>query len=172
MGRAPGAQSAAPGRPERCDEAARLTSGRTIETLELVRTLGPVGAIGIVCAVLSTLTFLPGVLVLPGRAAYWPAKIGRTAEDGAGHGIWKTVAGLVDRAPRKVWALAGLLRSVLMPLLALGVDYNIFLMTRVREESLRHGARQEPSHAPALLRAGALVRGVVAGQVVCSDESP
>ncbi|MFB6517066.1 MMPL family transporter [Streptomyces sp. NPDC056401] len=70
------------------------------------RALGPVGAIGIVCAVLSTLTFLPAVLVLLGRAAYWPATIGHTAEDGAGRGIWKKVAAVVDRAPRKVWALS------------------------------------------------------------------
>ena len=27
-------------------------------------------------------------------------------------------------------------------LVALGVDYNIFLMSRVREESLRHGVRE------------------------------
>ncbi|MCH6161407.1 MMPL family transporter [Streptomyces marispadix] len=38
------------------------------------RALGPVGAIGIVCAVISTLTFLPAALVLVGRAAYWPAR--------------------------------------------------------------------------------------------------
>ncbi|GAA3387105.1 MMPL family transporter [Streptomyces roseoviridis] len=38
------------------------------------RALGPVGAIGIVCAVLGALTFLPAVLVLLGRAAYWPAR--------------------------------------------------------------------------------------------------
>ncbi|MFI1467702.1 MMPL family transporter [Streptomyces wuyuanensis] len=76
------------------------------------RALGPVGAIGIVCAVLSTLTFLPAVLVLLGRAAYWPARPGHQAGDGAsGQGIWSRVAALVDRAPRKVWAatLAGLL---------------------------------------------------------------
>lgn len=78
------------------------------------RALGPVGAIGIVCAVLSTLTFLPAALVLLGRAAYWPAKTGHTAAagtgagtgTGTGHGIWKTVAAVVDRAPRKVWALS------------------------------------------------------------------
>ncbi|CAM5674452.1 putative membrane protein [Streptomyces avidinii] len=94
------------------------------------RALGPVGAIGIVCAVLSTLTFLPAALVLLGRAAYWPAKLlgraaywpaktGRTrptrdtrdaagdgTSDGTGHGIWKAVASVVDRAPRKVWALS------------------------------------------------------------------
>ncbi|MFJ1868794.1 MMPL family transporter [Streptomyces sp. NPDC088097] len=70
------------------------------------RALGPVGAIGIVCAVLSTLTFLPAVLALLGRAAYWPAKIHHSADDGTGHGIWKSVAAVVDRAPRKVWAVS------------------------------------------------------------------
>lgn len=69
------------------------------------RALGPVGAIGIVCSVLSALTFLPAALVLLGRRAYWPAKP-RQAEDGTGgHGIWSKVAALVDRAPRKVWAI-------------------------------------------------------------------
>ncbi|MFE0651412.1 MMPL family transporter [Streptomyces sp. NPDC059534] len=130
------------------------------------RALGPVGAIGIVCAVLSTLTFLPAALVLTGRAAYWPARptalpkapatapavSGTTAPDTpavsgtttpdapdasdapgtpgtkaadapspipspaasrttGGQAVWHRIAALVDRAPRKVWAvtLAGLL---------------------------------------------------------------
>jgi RND superfamily putative drug exporter len=75
------------------------------------RALGPVGAIGVVCAVLSSLTFLPAVLVLLGRAAYWPAAPRPAGDARTGHGIWKRVAELVDRAPRKVWAiaLAGLL---------------------------------------------------------------
>ncbi|MFD3651993.1 MMPL family transporter [Streptomyces sp. NPDC058620] len=77
------------------------------------RALGPVGAIGIVCAVLSSLTFLPAALVLLGRSAYWPARpkpAGATGGNG-GRGVWPRVAALVDRAPRKVWAvtLAGLL---------------------------------------------------------------
>ncbi|WP_329131599.1 MMPL family transporter [Streptomyces sp. NBC_00670] len=76
------------------------------------RALGPVGAVGIVCALLSALTFLPAVLALLGRAAYWPG--GRAAhrgKDDAGRGPWPRVAALVDRAPRRVWALtlAGLL---------------------------------------------------------------
>ncbi|GAA3506196.1 MMPL family transporter [Streptomyces prasinosporus] len=82
-----------------------------LSDLTNTRALGPVGAIGIVCAVLSTLTFLPAVLVLLGRAAYWPAKP-RAAEDRrTGDGVWQRIASLVDRAPRKVWALtlAGLL---------------------------------------------------------------
>ncbi|MFF1920029.1 MMPL family transporter [Streptomyces sp. NPDC058221] len=67
------------------------------------RALGPVGAIGIVCAVLSTLTFLPAVLVLCGRAAYWPAKPRPADEASGGHGIWRRVAARVDRTPRRVW---------------------------------------------------------------------
>ncbi|MDL5199488.1 MMPL family transporter [Streptomyces sp. ALI-76-A] len=68
------------------------------------RALGPVGAIGIGCAVLTSLTFLPAVLVLLGPAAYWPAKP-RTVDGGAGSTVWRRVAGLVDRAPRKVWSI-------------------------------------------------------------------
>ncbi|MFG3101938.1 MMPL family transporter [Streptomyces sp. NPDC048182] len=69
------------------------------------RALGPVGAIGIVCAVLSALTFLPAVLVLLGRAAYWPAKPARSGDPEAGHPVWHRVAALVDRAPRRIWAI-------------------------------------------------------------------
>ncbi|MFE7852944.1 MMPL family transporter [Streptomyces sp. NPDC057403] len=69
------------------------------------RALGPVGAIGIACAVLSSLTFLPAVLVLLGRAAYWPATPRPAGAEGGGHGVWRRVAALVDRAPRKVWAV-------------------------------------------------------------------
>ncbi|MER5312074.1 MMPL family transporter [Streptomyces sp. NPDC002773] len=100
------------------------------------RALGPVGAIGIACAVLSALTFLPAALVLTGRAAYWPARpktrreaLAKTGpektvpektvpekatpdtEPDDAHPLWHRIAALVDRAPRKVWAvtLAGLL---------------------------------------------------------------
>ncbi|MDK1475912.1 MMPL family transporter [Streptomyces sp. 549] len=71
------------------------------------RALGPVGAIGIVCAVLSVLTYLPAALVLLGRVAYWPAKP-RPAEDPGTpgekpSGVWGRVAALVDRSPRRVW---------------------------------------------------------------------
>ncbi|MGW9590101.1 MMPL family transporter [Streptomyces chartreusis] len=67
------------------------------------RALGPVGAIGIACAVLTSLTFLPAALVLLGRAAYWPARPRPVHADR--EGIWHRVAALVDRAPRKVWAV-------------------------------------------------------------------
>ncbi|MEV2248718.1 MMPL family transporter [Streptomyces sp. NPDC049970] len=86
------------------------------------RALGPVGAIGIVCSVLSALTFLPAVLVLLGRAAYWPSgpKKGESEADSGSKGIWSRIAALVDRSPRKVWAitLVGLLAcAAFMPTL-------------------------------------------------------
>ncbi|MFE9259028.1 MMPL family transporter [Streptomyces sp. NPDC006879] len=67
------------------------------------RALGPVGAIGIICAVLSALTFLPAVLVLLGRAAYWPARPGRPGTVSGSHGLWTAIADRVDRAPRRAW---------------------------------------------------------------------
>ncbi|MEU5313932.1 MMPL family transporter [Streptomyces sp. NPDC021562] len=67
------------------------------------RALGPVGAVGIACAALSALTFLPAVLALLGRRAYWPARPG---SEGGATGLWQRVAHLVDRAPRRVWAFA------------------------------------------------------------------
>ncbi|KAF4406908.1 MMPL family transporter [Streptomyces lycii] len=82
-----------------------------ISDLSNNRALGPVGAIGIICSVLAALTFLPAVLVLLGRAAYWPARPAPTvdpddagASGGRGQGVWGRVAALVDRSPRRVWA--------------------------------------------------------------------
>lgn len=66
------------------------------------RALGPVGAIGVGCAVLSTLTFLPAVLVLLGRAAYWPAAPAptpATASGGASPPWWTGHPARSGRAP-------------------------------------------------------------------------
>ncbi|MFB7999919.1 MMPL family transporter [Streptomyces sp. NPDC056002] len=70
------------------------------------RALGPVGAIGIACAVLSTLTFLPAALVLLGDAVYWPARPRPAEAAGGGHGVWRRIAHVVEKAPRKIWAIA------------------------------------------------------------------
>ena len=77
------------------------------------RALGPVGAIGIVCAVLSTLTFLPALLALLGGAAFWPAKPRRGGGASDAHGIWARVAATVDRAPRRVWISTALVLTAL-----------------------------------------------------------
>ncbi|MFF4840724.1 MMPL family transporter [Streptomyces collinus] len=85
------------------------------------RALGPVGAIGIVCALVTTLTFLPAVLALLGRAAFWPARPRSTDAETGGHGIWRRVAHLVDTRPRQLWLatlallVAGAAFSPLLP---------------------------------------------------------
>ncbi|MEO3755816.1 MMPL family transporter [Streptomyces sp. B6B3] len=68
------------------------------------RALGPVGAIGIACAVITTVTFLPAVLALVGRAAFWPARPRATEQETGGHGLWRRVAHWVDTRPRQLWA--------------------------------------------------------------------
>ncbi|MEV5970309.1 MMPL family transporter [Streptomyces sp. NPDC051921] len=77
------------------------------------RALGPVGAIGIACAVVSTLTFLPAVLVLLGRAAYWPSKPKPSETTAEGHPVWRRVAAVIDRSPRRVWVSTALVLLVL-----------------------------------------------------------
>jgi RND superfamily putative drug exporter len=69
--------------------------------------LGPVGALGIAGAFVSALTFLPAVLLLIGRAAFWPAvpRVDHVhAQDKLGtRGLWGRVAALVGAHPRRTW---------------------------------------------------------------------
>ena len=87
------------------------------------RSLGPIAASGIVLAWAASLTFLPAVLYLVGRAAFWPSiprpgvvsrKDARFRQpvDAAGapiggletnHGVWTRIGALVAGRPRAVW---------------------------------------------------------------------
>jgi len=67
------------------------------------RALGPVGAIGIACAVLTVLTFLPAALALLGRVAYWPSRPLTPEQARASRGVWGRVATVVSRGPRRLW---------------------------------------------------------------------
>ena len=71
------------------------------------RSLGPIAAIGIAASFLASITFLPAVLALLGRTAFWP----RTPHAGAGtsHRFWQRIADFVAASPRKVWAATLLL---------------------------------------------------------------
>ena len=85
------------------------------------RSLGPIAAIGIVFAVLAALTFLPAVLLLTGRSAFWPivprpghrAHVAPPENAVAGtegmRGLWLRVANLVARMPRATWMVSVLL---------------------------------------------------------------
>ncbi|WP_167001680.1 efflux RND transporter permease subunit [Mumia sp. ZJ430] len=76
------------------------------------RSLGPVAALGIAAAMLSALTFLPAVLLLFGRTAFWPFRphVGTAKPEEAG--LWGRVARLVSRRPRRVWVVVTLILAL------------------------------------------------------------
>lgn len=79
-----------------------------VSDLNSTRSLGPVAALGIAGALLAALTFLPALLALLGRAAFWPRrpKLGSPHPERAG--VWARVAGAVRRRPRALWVAIGL----------------------------------------------------------------
>ncbi|MDJ0346009.1 MMPL family transporter [Streptomyces sp. H10-C2] len=73
------------------------------------RSMGPVAAIGIAASLLAALTFVPAVLALMGRGAFWPFRPAFGTAERTGEGLWGRIAGLVGRRPRGIWIAAGLL---------------------------------------------------------------
>ncbi|HEY7719524.1 MAG TPA: MMPL family transporter, partial [Pedococcus sp.] len=71
--------------------------------------LGPVGALGIVGALVAALTFLPAVLLLFGRRIFWPAvpRVDHVHKEDkiGGRSVWGRVASLVGNHPRRTWVL-------------------------------------------------------------------
>ncbi|MCX4816213.1 MMPL family transporter [Streptomyces sp. NBC_01239] len=76
------------------------------------RALGPVGAIGIACAMLSALTFLPAVLALLGRTAFWPSLPKASDASVEGRGVWGRIGAAVDARPRRTWVVTALVLAV------------------------------------------------------------
>jgi RND superfamily putative drug exporter len=74
-----------------------------ISDLKSNQGMGPVAAIGIACALACMVLLLPAVLVLFGRAAFWPFRPTHGSPPAEEHGIWAKVANLVGRKPRVVW---------------------------------------------------------------------
>ena len=91
-----------------CLLAAELSSNRG---------LGPVAAVGVVCALLAMTTLLPALLVVLGRWLFWPfvPRFGTPARET--DTIWARVAARVGRAPRPAWIGT----AVLLAALALGL---------------------------------------------------
>jgi RND superfamily putative drug exporter len=77
-----------------------------LSELNANRGLGPVAAIGVVFAMAAALSFLPAVLVMLGRRAYWPAtpRVDMADPEAQVKGFWARVAGFVDRRTRAVLA--------------------------------------------------------------------
>ena len=67
------------------------------------RSLGPIGAIGIVCSMITVLTLLPALLVIFGRWIFWPKVARFGGADEKLTGSWAKVAAATARKPRKYW---------------------------------------------------------------------
>ncbi|HZJ04043.1 MAG TPA: MMPL family transporter [Nocardioidaceae bacterium] len=74
-----------------------------LSDLSSLKGLGPVGALGIAGAMLSSLTLLPAALLLLGRKAFWPYPPRYGSEHRDSKGIWGRVARLVGRRARIAW---------------------------------------------------------------------
>ena len=83
------------------------------------KTLGPVAAAGILCALFGALTLLPALMALLGSAAFWPfrpkpvpdeerERVLTTGLEGQ-KGLWRATGALVARRPRTVWVASVLL---------------------------------------------------------------
>ena len=107
---------------------AMIASGLTVVAALLVmlagvfgvnRTLGPVNAIGIAVVLLASLTLLPAVLAILGRAAFWPVAAsvapGQGEEPEVGGGVWYRIGVGVRRRPA-LWL------AVFLVLLAAGAS--------------------------------------------------
>ncbi|MCI4062091.1 MMPL family transporter [Micromonospora sp. R77] len=89
-----------------------------LSSLNSNRALGPVAAVGIAATLLVMLTFLPALLVLGGRWAFWPRRPRHDeADPQTEHGIWSRIAAFVARRARTVW----LVTAVGLAALAIGV---------------------------------------------------
>ncbi|MFU8872927.1 MMPL family transporter [Micromonospora sp. SL4-19] len=102
--------------------AAIIASGVTVivsllclllSSLNSNRALGPVAAVGIAATLLVMLTFLPALLLLGGRWAFWPRRPRFDhADPQAEHGTWGRIAGFVARRARTVWLVTAVLLAV------------------------------------------------------------
>ena len=93
-----------------------LASGSTVSISLLIllfsqltntASLGPVGAIGIVCSMITILTLLPALLLLFGRWIFWPRIPENDGDDHVLSGTWSKVGSSIERNPRKAWVISG-----------------------------------------------------------------
>lgn len=86
------------------------------------QSLGPIGIVAILSALLLTLTLLPAILVLAGRRIFWPfIPQVRTGVDDS-KSIWGRIGEWIERMPRRIWIPI----TVFLVVLSLGVtQYSI-----------------------------------------------
>ncbi len=130
-----------------------------VSDLPATKGLGPVAALGIFFALVSMLLLLPAILLLLGRAAFWPF---RPVAGAAGEPGLSRTARLIDRRPRLVWAVTALALGAcalgLIRLEAKGVQRTDSFLTQVESvdgQRLLDDAFPASSGAPAVVIAKA-----------------
>ncbi|MGV9317030.1 MMPL family transporter [Streptomyces sp. NPDC003691] len=139
------------------------------------RSLGLVGATGVLCAYVAMVTILPALLVLAGRWVFWPfvPRLGQAERSATGG--WARVGNAVGRRPRTVWlgclvVIAALGFSTLGLNLGLGKS-DVFQTKPESVTSQEQLARHYPSGAsdPAVVIADAAAAGAVATAIESVD---
>ena len=69
--------------------------------------LGPIGAIGVVCSMITILTLLPALLLVFGRWIFWPRRPLFDGDDHVMSGMWSKVGNTIGKNPRKAWMISG-----------------------------------------------------------------
>lgn len=82
------------------------------------RSLGPIASTGIIFSFIATMTFLPALLIVFGKKAFWPSKITHTTNTEHSPiktgreeltGVWKQAGKLIASRPRQVWIVTTIL---------------------------------------------------------------
>jgi RND superfamily putative drug exporter len=81
------------------------------------KSLGPVGAIGIVMSLLAMLTLLPAILAIIGRRVFWPFTPKPATDTHEDSRFWRGIGTRVARRPRPVWVAT----AVILAAMALGL---------------------------------------------------
>ncbi|MFZ0041797.1 MAG: MMPL family transporter [Solirubrobacteraceae bacterium] len=108
--------------------------------------LGPVGAVAIASALLAQTTFLPAMLLVFGRAAFWPRppRAGDTRDEGSP--VWSSIGTRVANHPGRVALVAVvLLGAACVGLVTLRVDNNPLANLKGKPESVE-GAQVVAEH--------------------------
>ncbi len=91
-----------------------------VSTLGSDRGLGPVAAVGIICALACMLTLYPALLVIAGRWIFWPRAVAPGTVVDEANGVWYKIGHRVARRPRLVWITTGL---VLLAVAGLNIPF-------------------------------------------------
>jgi len=134
------------------------------------RGLGPVAAIGIAAAWLTSMTFLPAALMLCGRAPFWPLIPHAGSEHPETGGLWGRVSRGVDAHPRRIWVVTAIVLAgcaALVPQLRASgtAQSDVFLSSvdSVRGEQVLDAHFPGGTGSPTMIVADAASAAAVAG---------